>query len=278
VDYKGKVAVITGAANGFGMEFARQAAEKGMKLALADIDAPNLAKVEQSLKDSGAEVISSVFDVRSLKDFEEFAKITINHYGAVDIFFNNAGVAVVGTIWLMSEEDWRWGLETNVLGLFHGVKSFVPFMISQDKECRIINTASIGGLLTSPNSPNYIATKHAAVALTEVLSRQLEAWETKVKAQVFCPGFVVTDLHNSNRHRPLELRNNPSNPYYYSEDFLTKTQGMANSVTGGIPLVEGINRLFKGIEDGKLHILTHPQYAPVVGARFQMIMDSMPKE
>lgn len=278
MEYKGKIAVITGAASGFGGEFAKQAAEKGMKLALADIDAPNLAKVENELKASGAEVISSVFDVRSLEDFKAFAKKTIDHYGSVDLFFNNAGVAVVGTIWLMSEEDWKWGMETNVMGIFHGVKSFVPFMISQDKECHIINTASIGGLLTSPNSPNYIASKHASVALSEVLARQLEAWATKVKAQVFCPGFIVTDLHNSNRHRPLELKNDPSNPYYYSEDFAAKTQSMTNSVTGGTPLTEGIQKLFKGIEGGKMHILTHPQYAPVVGARFQAIMDEMPTE
>lgn len=277
MDYQGKVAVVTGAANGFGMEFARQAAQKGMKLSLADIDGVNLAKVEKELKAQGAEVITSVFDVRSLEDFQAFAKKTIDHYGAVDLFFNNAGVAVVGTIWLMSDKDWKWGLEVNVLGIFHGIKAFVPFMISQDKECRIINTASIGGLLTSPNSPNYIATKHACVALTEVLARQLEAWQTKVKAQVFCPGFVVTDLHNCERHRPAELKNDPDDPYYSSEDFRDKTQKMADQVLGGIPLTEGIQRLFKGIEEGKLHILTHPQYKPVVEARFKMILDSMPQ-
>jgi NADP-dependent 3-hydroxy acid dehydrogenase YdfG len=277
MDYKGKVAVITGAANGIGRELAKQCAANGMKLSLGDIDAVNLAEVEKEMKATGTEVISSVLDVRKFDEFDAFAKKTIEHYGAVDLFFSNAGVAVVGTIWLMSEEDWKWGLETNVMGLVHGIKAFVPFMISQDRECRIINTASIGGLITSPNSPNYIASKHAAVALTEVLSRQLQDWGTKVKASVFCPGFIVTDLHNSERHRPPELKNDPNDPYYHSPDFAAKTQRMAEQVLGGIQLPDAINRLFKGLEAGKLHILTHPEYKPLVAARFQAILDAMPE-
>ncbi len=277
MDYTGKVAVITGAANGIGRELARQCAIKGMKLSIGDIDAANLAEIEKDLKSTGAEVISSSFDVRKFDEFDAFAKKTIEHYGAVDLFFNNAGVAVVGTIWSMSEEDWKWGLEVNVMGLFHGVKAFIPFMISQDKDCRIINTASIGGLITSPNSPNYIATKHAAVALTEVLARQLQDQETKVKASVYCPGFIVTNLHNSELHRPQELKNDPNDAYYNSPDFAAKTQRMAEQVLGGIQLPEAINRLFKGIEADKLHILTHPEYRPLIEARFKSILDAIPE-
>ena len=277
MDYKGKVAVITGAASGIGHELAKQCATRGMKLSLGDIDAANLAEVEKEIRSTGAEVITAVLDVRKLDEYNAFAQKTIAHYGAVDLFFSNAGVAVVGTIWLMSEQDWQWGFETNVMGLVHGIKAFVPFMMSQDRECRIINTASIGGLIISPNSPNYIAGKHAAVALTEVLARQLQDAGTKLKASVFCPGFIVTDLHNSDRHRPPELRNDPDDPYYHSPDFAVKTQRMADQVLGGIQLPDAINRLFKGLEAGRLHILTHPEYKPVVAARFQSIMDAMPE-
>lgn len=276
MDYQGKIAAITGAANGIGREVAIQCAAKGMKLSLCDIDATNLAAVENELKAKGAEVISTVFDVRDMAAFKAFADQTIAHYGAVDLFFNNAGVAVVGCIWEMSEADWKWGLETNVNGLVHGIKAFVPFMMSQDKECRVINTASIGGMLISPNSPNYIASKHAAVALSEVFAAQLLQAGSKVKASVYCPGFIVTDLHNSDRHRPVELQNDSNDPYYQSEDYMTRKKGMEALVLGGIQLEDAIQKLFQGIEADKFYILTHPEYVPIVAARHKAIMDAMP--
>ena len=273
-DYQGKVAVITGGANGIGRELARSCVTKGMKIAVADIDAPNLASLEAELKAQGADIFTAAFDVRSLEDMEAFAKKAFATYGTVDLFFNNAGVAVVGNIWSMDMKDWKWGFETNVMGLVHGIKSFIPTMLEQDKEARIINTASIAGMLISPNSPVYVSSKHAAVALTEVLNMQLQIAGSKIKAHVYCPGFIVTDLHNSNRHRPDELVNDPSDPYYKSEDFTSKTQIMTESVLGGIPVNQAIELVWKAIEEEKFFILTHPQYKPMVEGRMQAIMAS----
>lgn len=273
--YKGKVAVITGAANGIGRELAKSAAAKGMKLSLADIDAENLKSLIEELSDQGAEVISSIFDVGNYEDMQAFAKKTFTTYGTVDYFFNNAGVAVVGNIWSMSMKDWKWGFDTNVMGLVHGIKSFIPAMLEQDKEARIINTASVAGLLISPNSPVYVASKHAAVALSEVLNMQLQLTGAKVKASVYCPGFIATDLHNSDRHRPAELINDPNETYYQSDDYKTKRQAMVDSVTTGIPVQEAVEMLWKALEEDKFYILTHPQYKPIIEGRMQGILSAM---
>lgn len=272
-NYKGKVAVITGAANGIGRELAKDCFIKGMKLALADIDAENLASLEAELKGKGAELITSVFDVGNYDAMEAFAKAVYEKFATVDYFFNNAGVAIVGNIWSMSLKDWKWGFDTNVMGLVHGIKAFVPAMIAEDKESRIINTASMAGLLVSPNSPVYVSSKHAAVALSEVLNMQLKLADAKVKASCLCPGFVVTDLHNSDRHRPAELQNDVSDPYYKSEDYLTKKAGMEQLVLGGITLEKELEMLWDGLEKDNLFILTHPEYKPLVEMRIKNILE-----
>ena len=114
-DYKDKVVVIIGAANGIGKELASQFAAKGAKLALADIDAANLAKLEKDLKTKGAEVLTSIFDVTSYADMENFAKKTFDKYGTVDYLFNNAGVIAAGTIWDLPLKDWDWLFGVNVM-------------------------------------------------------------------------------------------------------------------------------------------------------------------
>ncbi len=271
--YKGQVAVITGAANGIGRELAKDCFAKGMKLALADIDAENLSSLEAELKGQGAELIAAVFDVGNYDAMEAFAQAVYARFATVDYFFNNAGVAVVGNIWSMSMKDWKWGFDTNVMGLVHGIKAFVPAMIEANQEAYIINTASVAGLLISPNSPVYVSSKHAAVSLTEVLNLQLQIAGAKVKAFCLCPGFVVTDLHNSDRHRPAELQNDMSQTYYQSEDYFTKKAFMEQQVLGGITLAREIELIWAGLENDKFFILTHPEYKPIVQMRVQNILD-----
>ncbi|QGU00168.1 hypothetical protein SYNTR_1574 [Candidatus Syntrophocurvum alkaliphilum] len=270
--YTGKVIAITGAANGIGRELAIQYAKKGAKLSLSDIDAKNLESLVAELK--GTEIVTAVFDVGNYEDMEAYAKKTYDTFGTVDIFYNNAGVAVVGNIWEQSLKDWKWAFDTNVMGVVHGIKSFVPRMIEQDKECRIINTASVAGLLVSPNSPVYVSSKHAAVTLTEVLNLQLQLAGAKVRASALCPGFVVSDLHNSDRHRPQELQNDPNkDPYYQSEDYKTKAQIMEQSVTGGMATDKAVEIIIKAVEDDEFFIMTHPEYKPIIEMRMKNILE-----
>lgn len=274
IDLKGRTVAITGAASGFGMQMARRCFALGAKLALADIDARGLAAVEKELKDKGAEVFSMVFDVAQYDKMEEFAQKTFDTYGDVGLFFNNAGVEISGTVWEVSMADWQWVFGVNVFGVIHGVKCFVPRMIAQDKEAIIINTASLAGLVQGASSPIYLSGKHAVVTMTEALDIQLRDRKTKVKAFVFTPGFVKTQLHTSGRNRPAALQNPPDAPYYQTDDYKQKQALMEYSVTNGIELDRSIDMVFEALEQDLFYIQTAPEMKPAIEVRCKNILEN----
>jgi len=273
-DYSGKVVVITGAANGIGKELARQFAAKGAKLSLADIDAENLALVARNLQGQGYQVVTDVFDVAEPDAMEAFAKKTYEAYGTVDLFFNNAGVMPPGNILEEPTLDWDWAHKVDVMGLVHGIKAFVPAMIKQDKECYILNTASIAGMLTPDISPVYVATKHAALGLTEVLNLQLIRAGVKVKAYVVCPAFVITDLHHCFNHRPAELFD-ADDPYYKSLDWKGRMAITDQLVLSGIPVETAVERIIAEFEKDHFYIFTHPDFMPLVEGKFKGILENV---
>ncbi|MGV8968724.1 MAG: SDR family NAD(P)-dependent oxidoreductase [Cellulomonas sp.] len=270
-DYTNKVVAITGAANGLGKELARRFAGTGAKLALADIDGENLAELREELEGKGSDVLSSVFDVRSFAQMDTFAASAFEAFGAVDLFFNNAGVIAVGTIWEQPLADWEWLLDVNVKGVLHGIKAFVPRMIDQNTECRVINTASIAGLLTVENSPAYVASKFASLSMTEVLDLQLQTIGSKVTAHVICPAIIQTDLDNCLRHRdPASY--DADDPYYRSEDYIRRFEVVTKSMPGGLPVQDAVETIIDELEKGTFYILTHPAYNPAITGRTAAIV------
>jgi NADP-dependent 3-hydroxy acid dehydrogenase YdfG len=265
-NYQGKVVAITGAANGMGTELARRFGAAGARLALADIDAVKLAALRAELVAGGVEVLDSVLDVRSFEAMDDFARAAFETYGAVDLFFNNAGVITVGTIWEQPLADWDWLLDVNVKGVLHGIKAFVPRMIEHDTECRIINTASIAGLLTVENAPAYVASKFAALSMTEVLDLQLQAAGSKVTAHVICPAVVNTDLDNCLRHRGTSTYD-ADDPYYQTADYLKRFEVVTDSMPAGLPVDAAVEIIISEMEKGTFYILTHPMYNPAIIGR-----------
>lgn len=270
-DYDNKVVAITGAANGLGKEIARRFAGAGAKLALADIDAENLEALRAELEGNGVDVLASVFDVRSFDAMEEFARQTYAAYGSVDVFFNNAGVITVGTIWEQPLSDWDWLLDVNVKGVVHGIKAFVPKMIAQDTECHVVNTSSIAGLLTVENSPAYVASKFASLSLTEVLDLQLQGVGAKVTSHVVCPAVVQTDLDNCLRHRDPSSYD-ANDPYYRTEDYLKRFAVVTQSMPAGLPVADAVDIIISEMEKGTFYILTHPAYNPAITGRTAAIV------
>lgn len=268
-DYHGQVVAITGAANGIGKELSRRFAAAGASLALADIDADHLHALRKELADDGVDVTDAVFDVRSFADMDAFAEQTYRAHGTVDLFFNNAGVISVGTIWAQPLSDWDWLLDVNVKGQVHGIKAFVPRMIAQDNKCRIINTASIAGLLTVENSPAYVASKFAALSLTEVLDLQLQGAGAKVRAHVVCPAVVQTDLDNCLRHRDDY---DADDPYYSTEDYRRRFEVVTRSIPAGMPVADAVEIIITEMEKDTFYILTHPPYNPAITGRTAAIV------
>lgn len=268
--FKNKVALITGAGHGFGRALSLEAAQRGMKLAIADIDKKALCKTENDIKKTGAKVISIPTDVTEEKDIDAMVKKTMAEYEEINLLINSAGVAIPGPIWELPTRDWEWILHADLMSQVWTLKRVIPIMRKQKGHGDILNVASMAGLITSPLMPAYYATKFAVVGMTEAVEYDLQAEEANVGLHVFCPAFVQTDLYHTEEHRP-EKYTDKSDPYYSSEIFKEGQKQAKKDITTGMPLDNVPKIIFKALEDDKFYILTHPGMNPAIVARAKNI-------
>jgi NAD(P)-dependent dehydrogenase (short-subunit alcohol dehydrogenase family) len=209
---EGKVAVVTGAASGIGSALSAAWAAEGMRVVMADIEAPALAEAASDLRATGAEVLEVVTDVRDPVQVEALADRAVAHYGGVHVACNNAGVGRSGlAVWDEPLAAWEWTLGVNLWGVINGVRAFVPRMIAQG-EGHIVNTASLAGLSASGILGSYTVSKYAVVGLSEELFRNLQLLGAPVGVSVLCPGPVNTQIITAERNGPAELRDTPLDP------------------------------------------------------------------
>ncbi len=271
--FAGKTAVITGAGSGLGLALARALANEGARLVLGDINADDLDAAEQELRAAGAECTSCVTDVAWSGSVDTLAERAKAHFERVHFLFNNAGVAVSGPVWESSVNDWQWLIGVNLMGIVHGIRSFVPDMIAHGETGHIVNTASVAGLITPPGFSAYTVTKHAAVALSEVLYQDLLALTTQIGVSVLCPAYFPTRIADSARNRPAALRDSAQG----AADNETEAQ-VRHAVERGKLSADDIARItLDGIRSGKFYILPHPNIKPSIEKRMQdILLDRLP--
>jgi len=271
-NYGGQVALITGAANGFGLEFAKSAAKRGMKLALVDIDEERLAAAKSYFDALGTESVAIRTDVTLYEQVKESVRKTMETYGRIDVFFCNAGIGPAGDIVHLPPRDWEWAVEANLLSHAYYYREVLPIMVEQKTPAKILATASLAGCISSfGKNPAYFASKHGAVALTEsVIMNLKDLGLDYIKVGLFCPGYVQTELYHTYQRRPA-CYIAPDDPYYKSEYYLTCLKGTENHIMAGIPLDGFGERLFKGMDEGTKYILTHEQYMPNIKERHAAI-------
>lgn len=273
-DFKGKVAVITGGASGFGKEFAQIGARLGMKLVLADVQQDALDATRAELEAQGAEVLAMRCDVRKAEQVQALADATMQRFNSVHLVFNNAGVGSGGLVWENSIADWEWVLGVNLWGVVHGVRTFTPLMLECAKkeagyQGHIVNTASMAGLLNAPNMGIYNVSKHAVVSLSETLYQDLQLVGAPIGASVLCPYFVPTGISKSERNRPDDVK---------EEGGPTLSQTVAQAVSdkavssGKVSAAEVAERTFNAIRDGQFYIYSHPQALGNVQTRMEDIV------
>jgi NAD(P)-dependent dehydrogenase (short-subunit alcohol dehydrogenase family) len=207
-DIEGKVAVVTGGANGIGLAMGRHFAEHGMNVMLADIQPGPLDDAVTTLAGEGLTVAGCVTDVTKPEALEHLAARTIDEYGAVHLLCNNAGIGPGGqtSLWEYEPSDWRWCLDVNVLGIAWGIRAFVPRMLPQG-EGHIVNTSSgNGGIAPMGDAAIYAMSKSAVTSLTELLYFQLKSQGTGLSCSVLFPGphWLRTQLWEAWRTRPAE--------------------------------------------------------------------------
>ena len=265
-DFKDKVALITGAANGFGKEFIKEAAKREMKIVAVDIEGEEVKAACDELRTNGADVIDIQADLTKFEEAEKVVNMAMEKYGRIDLLMCNAGIAVPRYVWEVPIRDWEWITHINLLQHVYFYKLVIPIMRKQGTPCHICNTASVAGVITSNGMPAYHATKHAAVALAESVSMDLECVGADIKVSVFCPGFIQTDLHHSERHRPEQYAD-PTDPYYTSPEFYMGQKTAEKVIVTGKRLDFVGPRVFKSIEDEDFYILTDPLYTTIIGGR-----------
>jgi len=263
-EFKGKVAVITGAASGIGRAIAERCVREGMKVVLADIDEANLAGATTELTALGGTVIPARTDVSRRGDVELLARRTLDAFGQVHLLVNNAGVGAGGSAWEATWNDWEWVIGVNLWGVIHGVKVFTPLMLGQNVECHIVNTASTAGLIVGGGSAPYAATKHAVVALSESLYLALQQRNALVKVSVLCPGLVSTNIVDAERHRPAQLKNEP---VALTPEMQAGLSAFRAAIQAGMPPVKVADFVFDAIKKEQFYILTESEWMEVIRLR-----------
>ena len=269
----GGIAVITGAASGFGFEASKRAAQRGMKVVMADVQADALAAAQGQIEALGAEVLPFRLDVSKAAEVEALAEATFSRFGVPSFVFNNAGVGAGGLIWEHTAADWEWVIGVNLMGVAHGVRVFTPAMLeaaARDPawQGHIVNTASMAGLLNAPNMGVYNVSKHAVVSMSETLYQDLALVTDQVHAHVLCPYFVPTGISRSHRNRPADMpAARPTKSQLIAQAMSDKAVG-----SGKVTAAQVVQSVFEACDDNRFYVYSHPHALGGVQVRLEDIV------
>lgn len=180
---------MTGGASGIGRSLVTALHQAGARVVIADVNGDQAAAVAQDL--GGGRVRAERVDVTDAGAVQRLVDETVRREGRLDLLFNNAGIAVFADTRDTTLEDWNRLIDVNLRGVVHGVVAAYPIMVRQGSG-HIVNTASAAGLIPSPATTAYAATKHAVVGLS--LTLRAEAVHRGVRVSVICPGLIQTPL------------------------------------------------------------------------------------
>ncbi|MBY0402000.1 SDR family NAD(P)-dependent oxidoreductase [Myxococcota bacterium] len=276
MEFRNRAAVITGAASGIGFGLAEAAADRGMSVVLADVEAQALARAEAAIEARGVKTLAVVTDVSSAASVDALADRAFEAFGEIGLLCNNAGVSlgVTQRIWELDRKDWEWLLGVNLWGVVHGLQAFLPRLMKQASPAHILNTASAAALIAGPVLGPYKASKHAVLSLSETLFHDLRGTGSQIGVSVFCPDVVATRLREADRNRPTHLRLGQAAPASAEEQAFSSEWQKAR----GLAPRDAAEIAFRGIEAGRFYLFTDPWALGAARERVEDFEAGIPRE
>jgi NAD(P)-dependent dehydrogenase (short-subunit alcohol dehydrogenase family) len=266
---KDKVALITGGANGIGLAIAHSLARAGMRIVVADVDDSAMEAAREDLRETANAVITTKLDVSDPSSWEAAIGLVEARFGAIDVLCNNAGIGQGRmpngdpiALTDMSPDLWRLIIDTNLTGVFLGVRAAAPLMIRNGRGGQIVNTASMAGLFSPPGLGAYAASKFGVFGLSEALRCELAPHGIGVS--VLCPGTVESKLSATSAARRASIPSLADAPEARLSKVSTLTSRLMKAASVG-------DRVLEGILKNELYIITHPEYEPLIEERFSAI-------
>ena len=197
----GKVAIVTGAAQGIGKTIALLFAAKRASLVLCDINLEAAEKTAREIEDKGGKCLALKSDVSNFRDAEKIIKQAVEHFGSLDILINNAGITRDNVLLRMKEEQWDQVMAVNLKGTFNFTRAAIKVMMRK-KRGKIINIASITGMMGNAGQANYSASKAGVIGFTKAIAREYA--DRGITVNAVAPGFIATAMTDAIPERERE--------------------------------------------------------------------------
>lgn len=269
-DVEGKVAFITGGANGIGLGMARVFTDAGMKVVIADIRQGDLDRAMESLADRHEALHAVTLDITDRAAMAAAAAETVRVFGKVHVVCNNAGINVFGPMDEATYDDWDWVMNVNLNGVINGVVTFIPYLKSHGEGGHIVNTGSMASFISGPGAGIYTAAKFGVRGISESLWYALAP--QGIGVSVLCPGLVKSHIHASESIRPEKYSHSG---YPENEEFRKRLEEVHQI---GMEPEEVARKVLRGIRNDDLYIFSHPDHREELRRIFADIMAYFPDE